>query len=152
MIYRIIIFLIINFGALAIGGFFTGKGVTSDWYSELIKAPWTPPGWVFGITWTIIMSCFSLYLTYIWPIISNKKTLMTLLIIHLILNVSWNPIFFYYHNVLFGLFVISGLTALICVFFLLYWPVIKYKSFLIFPYLIWLLLATSLNGYIFLKN
>ncbi len=152
MIYRIIIFLIINFGALAIGGFFTGKGVTSDWYSELIKAPWTPPGWVFGITWTIIMSCFSLYLTYIWPIISNKKTLMTLLIIHLILNISWNPIFFYYHNVLFGLFVISGLTALICVFFLLYWPVIKYKSFLIFPYLIWLLLATSLNGYIFLKN
>mgnify|MGYP001502041650 FL=1 len=152
MIYRIIIFLIINFGALAIGGFFTGKGVTSDWYSELIKAPWTPPGWVFGITWTIIMSCFSLYLTYIWPIISNKKTLMTLLIIHLILNVSWNPIFFYYHNVLFGLLVISGLTALICVFFLLYWPVIKYKSFLIFPYLIWLLLATSLNGYIFLKN
>ena len=46
MIYRLIAFLLLNFGALAIGGFFTGKGVTSDWYADLLKAPWTPPGWV----------------------------------------------------------------------------------------------------------
>jgi hypothetical protein len=39
MNYRIIIFLLINFGALAIGSFFTGKGVPSDWYEGLIKAP-----------------------------------------------------------------------------------------------------------------
>lgn len=152
MIYRLIVFILINFGALVLGAFFTGKGVPSDWYSELIKAPWTPPGWVFGFAWTTIMICFSLYLTYLWPMISNKKNLITLLVIQWILNVSWNPIFFYYHHVLFGLFVISGLTALIGIFFLLYWPEMKYKSFLIFPYLIWLLLASSLNGYIFLKN
>jgi len=55
MIYRLITFLLLNFGALAVGGFFTGKGVPSYWYSDLIKAPWTPPGWVFGFAWTTIM-------------------------------------------------------------------------------------------------
>jgi len=39
MAIRIIIFLLINFGALALGGLFTGKGVPSDWYQELNKAP-----------------------------------------------------------------------------------------------------------------
>ena len=48
MVYRIIIFLVLNFGALGIGGLFTGKGVPSEWYNELNKAPWSPPGWVFG--------------------------------------------------------------------------------------------------------
>ena len=151
-IYILIIFLMINFGALVLGGFFTGKGVPSDWYSDLIKAPWTPPGWVFGYAWTTIMICFSLYLSYLWQIILNKNILISLYIIQWILNVSWNPIFFYYHNILFGLFVIIGLTLIIGFFFIFFWPAMRYKSVLIFPYLIWLLIASSLNGYIFLYN
>lgn len=37
MIKRIILLLILNFSALAIGGVFTRKGVPSDWYQNLIK-------------------------------------------------------------------------------------------------------------------
>lgn len=43
---KTIIFLILNFAALAIGGLSTSSGVTSEWYNALNKAPWTPPGWV----------------------------------------------------------------------------------------------------------
>ena len=46
---QLVIFALLNFGALAIGGLFTGGGVSSEWYASLNKAPWTPPGWVFGI-------------------------------------------------------------------------------------------------------
>jgi tryptophan-rich sensory protein len=52
MFYRLIIFLALNFAALAIGGLFTSKGVSSDWYAGIAKAPWTPPGWAFGAAWT----------------------------------------------------------------------------------------------------
>ena len=45
---RFIAFLILNFLALAVGGLFTGKGVPSEWYVNLARAPWEPPGWVFG--------------------------------------------------------------------------------------------------------
>lgn len=152
MVYRLIIFLIINFGALAIGGFFTGKGVPSDWYAGLEKAPWTPPGWAFGFAWTTIMICFSIYMTYLWPVIENKKILIVLFIFQWALNVSWNPAFFYYHNVLLGLIIISGLTLLVGIFLFHYWSELKFITVLILPYFIWLLIATSLNGYVLLKN
>lgn len=152
MIYRLIAFLLINFAALAAGGFFTGKGVPSKWYADLIKAPWTPPGWIFGFAWTTIMIGFSVYLAYLWPLAKNKHLLIYLFILQWFLNVGWNPTFFYFHNVTAGLIIITALTILIGCFLVLYWPELKSKSILILPYLIWLVIATSLNGYILLKN
>lgn len=152
MILRLIIFLAINFGALAIGGFFTGKGVSSNWYADLIKAPWTPPGWVFGFAWTTIMVCFSVYLAYLWPIVKNKNLLILLFAIQWLLNVGWNPTFFYYQNVLIGMIVIGGLTLLIGYIMILYWTELKMGWLLILPYFVWLLIASSLNGYILFKN
>jgi len=152
MIYRLIIFLALNFAALAIGGLFTSKGVPSDWYLDMAKAPWTPPGWVFGSAWTFIMICFSVYMAYLWPNVENKNLLMGLFILQWILNAGWNPTFFYFHNILGGLFIISGLSLLIGFLLVFYWPQLKLKSALLLPYFIWLLIATSLNGYIYLKN
>ena len=102
MIYNLTIFLILNFGALALGSFFTLKAVTSQWYINLKKAPWTPPGWVFGSAWTIIMICFSFYITFLWPVIENKNFLLTLFVAQWVLNVGWNPTFFYLKKVLAG--------------------------------------------------
>jgi tryptophan-rich sensory protein len=152
MIYRLIIFLAINFAALAIGGIFTSKGVPSDWYATLAKAPWTPPGWAFGAAWTTIMICFGIYMAYLWPATENKKLLAGLFVFQWILNVSWNPAFFYYHQVLSGLVIISVLTVLVGFFLFHYRSALKVKSVLILPYLMWLIIATSLNGYILLNN
>jgi benzodiazapine receptor len=78
MIYRLVIFLALNFSALAIGGLFTSSGVPSDWYVGIAKAPWTPPGWVFGTAWFTIMICFGVYMAYLWPVIENKNILIGL--------------------------------------------------------------------------
>jgi len=40
---RLILFLIINFGALGIGGVLQGGGARSAWYQELNIAPWHGP-------------------------------------------------------------------------------------------------------------
>lgn len=152
MISRTLIFLLLNFGALAIGGFFTGKGVPSDWYSELNKAPWTPPGWVFGFAWTSIMLCFSFYMAYLWSEIENKKLLIGLYAMQWVLNVSWNPLFFYFHTTNVALIAIVLLTVLVGFLLYNYWPALKVKSVLLAPYFVWLLIATSLNVYICLKN
>jgi len=152
MIYRLILFLILNFGSIGLGSLLAGKGPRSEWYAGINKAPWTPPGWVFGASWILIMICFSIYLAYLWPVIDNKKLLIGVLILHYILNLAWNPTFFHYHQVLAGLFVIAGLTAVIGFFLIYYWSELELKSLLIAPYLIWLLIATSLNTYFFIKN
>ena len=152
MIIRIIIFLVLNMGALALGGLFTSKGVPSDWYANLNKAPWTPPGWLFGIAWTTIMICFSIYMAAAWDKVGNTKILVVLFAIQWILNVAWNPAFFYFNQVGLGLVIISLLTILMGYFLVIYWGNLKAFSYLVLPYFIWLLIATSLNGYILLKN
>jgi tryptophan-rich sensory protein len=152
MIYRLIVFLALNFGALWIGGLFTGMGVPSEWYVGLAKAPWTPPGWVFGFAWTSIMLLFSVYLAYLWSVTENKRLLLALFVIQWVLNVGWNPTFFYYHQVLAAFFIIVALTALLGFFLMNYYSEMKLKSALVLPYVIWLFIATSLNAYILVKN
>ena len=152
MIFRVLIFLLVNFSALAIGGYFTGDGVPSDWYTNLSKAPWTPPGWVFGAAWSTIMICFSFFMSYAWKYTNDRNFLIVLFAIQIILNIGWNPTFFYFHQVLLGLIVISILTLLIAYILYYYWKVLKLKSILIFPYLLWLIIATSLNAYVLFNN
>ena len=152
MVLRVIIFLAINFAALGVGGFLSGKGVPSDWYQNLNKAPWTPPGWVFGMAWTLIMICFSFYMAYAYKELNNKQLLIGLFIFQLILNIGWNPSFFYFHNAALGLKIIVSLTILICFLFFKFWSQLSIKSLLLLPYIIWLFIATSLNLFIFLKN
>ncbi len=152
MILRIILFLVINFAALGIGSLFTNSGVSSEWYLSLNKAPWTPPGWVFGAAWTTIMICFAVYMAFIYQITHNRKVLITLFSIQWVLNVLWNPVFFYFHQVGAGLIIITALTIVVGAFLFRYGAAMRMKSLLVLPYLLWLLIATSLNAYILLLN
>lgn len=149
---KFLLFLLLNFGALAIGGFFTGSGVVSDWYANLNKAPWTPPGWVFGFAWTTIMICFAVYMAMLWPQTENKKMLIGLFAVQWVLNVAWNPVFFSLHQSNFALVLIVALTFLVGYMLFFYWSTLKWTSVLLLPYFLWLLIATSLNAYISMKN
>ncbi|MBD0831669.1 TspO/MBR family protein [Aestuariibaculum sediminum] len=145
------VFLIVNFSALAMGVWLMQSGPQSEWYLNLNKAPWTPPGWVFGAAWTSIMLLFSLYMAFLWQNQPTKKVL-ALFIIQFILNVGWNFVFFNQHYIGLGLLVILLLTATVCIFQFDYRKVLALKSLLITPYLIWLCIANSLNLYIWLYN
>ncbi len=152
MFKRLLIFGAINFVALAIGGLSTVPGVSSEWYLSLNQAPWTPPGWVFGFAWTLIMIFFSLYMALLWSKVEKRRTLVTLFILQWILNVSWNPLFFSLHFVAIAFVSITLLTALVAVFLFYYWENINRYSLLVLPYLLWLIIASSLNAYIFFNN
>ena len=147
----LLLFLFINFSALGVGSWLMSNGPTSGWYLTLNKAPWTPPGWVFGAAWTIIMICFSVYLSYLVNI-KEANTFWMLFSIQFILNVSWNFIFFNQHAIGLALIVIILLTVLITYYTFAFLSEMKFKTLLIAPYFIWLLIATSLNAYTYLKN
>lgn len=151
-VYLLILFLIINFGGLAIGNWFMGDAVTSQWYSNLNKAPWTPPGWVFGATWILIMLCFSVYLTYLFSL-RNSKFIIAVYSVAVTLNLSWNYIFFNQRLTTISLVAISALTLVILYFFISFGDgKLSKMKYLLLPYIIWLCIATSLNGYIVFNN
>jgi tryptophan-rich sensory protein len=152
MFVRIIIFLIINFVGLTIGGLFTHTGVHSDWYLQLNKAPWTPPGWIFSVAWTTIMICLSVFMAFLWKESKNKILVSCLFSVQWILNVIWSPIFFEFHSIEGGLLTITLLTILLGYYIFYYVPVLGHKALLLLPYFLWMLIATSLNWFIWTSN
>lgn len=146
-----LLFLIVNFGALGLGVLLMGTGPTSDWYTSMNQAPWTPPNWVFGAAWTFIMVCFSIYMAFLYLKNPTKKVI-TLFVIQFILTVAWNFVFFNQHLVAIGLGTIIALTFIVTVFLVTYFKLMKAKTLLILPYFIWLCIATSLNLYILVNN
>lgn len=146
-----LLFLVINFGGLAIGSWLMNNGPLSNWYTNLNQAPWTPPGIVFGIAWTLIMICFSIYLGKLFKEENTNKNKLIFLF-QLVLNVSWNFIFFNQHSVLLGLVTITLLTSLLFVFFFKFSNKVNKYKYLLLPYMVWLCIATSLNLYILIHN
>jgi tryptophan-rich sensory protein len=147
----VLIFLIINFGALGLGVLLMQNGPQTDWYLQLNKAPWTPPGWVFGAAWSTIMLCFAFYMMYLF--LAQPNTKVTLLFtVQFVLNVAWNFVFFNQHLVLIGLLVILALTAIVTIFLYDYRNVLQLKTLFILPYFLWLCIACSLNLYVLLYN
>ena len=152
MIKYLVLFLALNFAGLAIGGLSTGSGVSSEWYQGLNKAPWTPPGWVFGTAWTLIMIAFSVAMAKA-TIITVDKNFLLLYGLSWLLNVAWNPIFFSLQKTGLGLIVITALLLLIIS--IAYWMHqhdIGWQKWLLTPYMLWLIIATSLNAYIVFNN
>lgn len=146
-----ILFLPLNFGGLAIGSWLMNNGPLTDWYTNLNQAPWTPPGIVFGIAWTLIMICFSIYLGKLF-LDNNSQKMKIIFLIQFILNVSWNFIFFNQHLVLVGLLTITLLTSLLFIYFFKLSNKVGNYKYLLLPYMIWLCIATSLNLYILVHN
>ncbi|OEJ98542.1 TspO protein [Flavivirga aquatica] len=147
----VILYLILNFSALIIGVFLMNDGPQTAWYTNLNKAPWTPPDWFFGVTWTSIMICFSIYMAYSHKIHPSNKV-KSLFLIQFIFNIIWNYVFFNQHLIGLGFIVILLLTIIIATFLFLLQKKLKTKTILILPYLIWLCIATSLNGSILFYN
>lgn len=146
------VFLLLCFAALAFGGVFT----PGEWYESLQRAPWSPPNIAFPIVWSIL---YILIAVAGWLIFEYEKQhgpnypLSTLWGVQLALNALWSWFFFGQHWVALGLIDLVALDILVSVLMI---RAMKLNRTTIvcclFPYLVWLLLATSLNGYIWLMN
>lgn len=147
-----LLFIVLNFGALAIGSYFMNSGPSSDWYLALNKAPWTPPGWVFGAAWFSIMICFSFYMSNLLLKNKSKNFVWIIFAVQFVLNISWNYFFFNQHLTTMGFVNIFLLTVVVGYFLFNFRGIMKKSSLWILPYFIWLLLASSLNLYIILYN
>ena len=145
-----LVFLLINFFGLFLGGLFTNDGVTSTWYSDLIKAPWTPPGIVFGLSWFTIMVTLSILNYFMWK--AKERTFFYLWVQSWIFNFLWNPMFFSLKSIELSLVVISYLLVLVSSMFYETFRKYKYIHLLLLPYVVWLIIATSLNAYVVIYN
>lgn len=138
--------LIIVFIVAGIGGFFTGKNVNSQWYSQ-VKPSITPPGWVFPVVWNtlFVLIAYSLYFTWTR---SNKKQKLKIGIlfgINFALNILWSILFFTMQNPFAAFIEIIFLWLSIFVLMIEAWEIKKAAGYLLIPYFLWVSFAVYLN-------
>lgn len=126
-------YLLYVIASAGLASYFTFQGLKSSKYINSTKPTWFPPGWLFGIVWTI------LYLLYSYSWYKAPENLNWLFILNIIFNVLWC---FFFFGI--GKWDIS-LAVLIILDIILFTQVILCKSILLIPYLLWAFFATFLN-------
>jgi benzodiazapine receptor len=139
---------------LLLGSLIGNIGRPDKWYNNKLKKPeLNPPNYIFPIVWTILylMIGISYYLALSK---TNDIKNWILPILHLLLNFSYSPMFFYFRELLLS----SILTTLILItgLMIIYQFSILDKSlistYLLIPYIIWLCFANYLSWSIYLIN
>ena len=123
------------------------------WYPFITKSPITPPAAVFPVVWTILYILMGIVAGILWSRNSiYSRLLFTLFFAQLLFNLLWTFCFFYMQSPLLGFVVIMVLDMLALMYIAGCFVVSKLCGWLTMPYILWLLLATYLNGYIALMN
>lgn len=130
----------------------TGRG---QWYDDLVKPSFTPPGIVFCIVWPIIYILIGTAVFLIWYRGFESyaaKTAIAIFFFQLLLNGIWSVIFFGMHNVGAAAIEILLLLVAIVVCTIKFFAISNLAGALMLPYLIWVAFATVLNVSIWFLN
>ena len=143
----LLICLIIAFLPGIIGSIFAKDNVDSEWY-QVNKPSFTPPNYVFPIAWTILYIAIgiSLYLSWTSAKAKQKNKIGWLFAINLILNAIWTPLFFTLKNPFLSLIDISLIVVSTMYLIVFLYKINKTASYILIPYLIWILFASILNS------
>ena len=111
------------------------------------KPPLSPPGWVFGVVWTVLYALMGISAARISlaPATQSRSRGLNLFIAQLIINFFWSPIFFSAGAYGFALLWLVLLWILVALMILQFRQVDKTAARLQIPYLLWLTFAAYLN-------
>jgi tryptophan-rich sensory protein len=125
------------------------------WFDNLHKPTWNPPGYLFAPVWTTLYLLMGISLALIWKsktTHSKKRNAYLLFATQLILNFCWSILFFHFHSPTLALvdIVLMAITITLTIFSFSAFS--KLASWLLVPYLTWVIFATILNFSIWYLN
>ena len=135
-----------------VGGLATDT--SSDWYRELEKPSWQPPGSVFGPVWTVLYVLIAVAATLSFRDVGGprRRLVLGLYAANLALNVAWTWIFFQGHAPTAAGIEIVFLLATIVALIWLVRPHNWAAALALAPYGAWVAFATALTWAIAAHN
>jgi len=135
--------VLLCFSAAALGGFF----LPGEWYAQLRKPAWNPPGWIFGPVWTALYTMMAVAAWLVWRRggFAVQRVPLGLFLLQLLFNALWSPLFFGLHNpaLAFAEIVLLWLALLATI--VAFGKVQRGAGILLLPYLAWVSFAAVLN-------
>ncbi|MBN1503830.1 MAG: tryptophan-rich sensory protein [Candidatus Eisenbacteria bacterium] len=141
--------------ALSFAAGFVGSRFTpSEWYQQLAKPSWTPPGAVFAPVWSVLYIMMGVAAWLVWRNgeFSRVATPLTLFIVQLVLNALWSYFFFGLQKPGLAFLDIVVLWVLIVLTLITFWRVSAAAGVLFIPYLAWVTFASFLNFAVWRMN
>jgi tryptophan-rich sensory protein len=130
-----------------VSGTLAGSGYGNPWFDALQKPALMPPGWVFGVAWTLLYICLGLALALILHArgARGRGVAIGIFLAQLALNYAWSPLFFAAHEVGLAFIVIVVMIVLAALAALLFARIRRAAGLLMVPYLAWLFFAAFLT-------
>jgi len=138
------LFLLLSLAAAGSGALWP----VDEWYFELRRPSWTPPGWLFGPAWTLLYVLIGISAWRVWRVGGMKRDPVALSLFagQWVFNFAWTGIFFGLKRPDIALAEIIVLLALIAG---TAWRARRHDrpaAWLLVPFLGWVSFATALNG------
>lgn len=120
---------------------------SGEWYLQLNKPSWTPPGWLFGPVWTYLYITMAVAVWLVWKRggWSRNSFALSLYVVQLVFNGLWSWIFFGEHLIGIALIDIILLLITIVTVMILFWKRNRIAGLLFVPYVLWGAFASVLN-------
>ncbi|BCA86883.1 tryptophan-rich sensory protein [Enterococcus saigonensis] len=143
-------------GVEAVGvlsGLFAGDSAAT--YAKLNTPPFSPPGNIIGIIWTILYGLIGTALFFILDAKVSKKVknqALFLFALQLILNFIWSIVFFGGENFFGGVVIVLLLLGTVFACLIRFYSIQRLATFLFTPYFIWCVYAAYLAIGLAIKN
>lgn len=141
------VFLLACLGAGATGGLFP----PGEWYQQLRKPRWTPPNWVFPVTWTTLYICMSIAGARA-AMVEGSGLALALWGLQIAFNGLWTPAFFGLRRIRLGMAILALLWVAVASCMVALWQVDRIAGLLFAPYLLWVTIAGALNAAVWRLN
>ena len=127
---------------------------SSDWYRDLDRPAWQPPGAVFGPVWTVLYVLIAVAATLASRDVRGprRRVIHGLFAANLVLNVAWTWIFFQGHAPKAAGVEILVLLGTIVALMRLLWPRQRAAALALAPYGAWVAFAAALTWTIAARN
>jgi translocator protein len=125
-----------------------------EWYLQLQKPTWTPPGYLFGPVWSFLYFTMGVAAWLVWKRagFAGARVALVLFVAQLVLNGMWSWIFFGLHKPGIAFAEILVLWGMILGTLIAFWQKSPPAGILLTPYLIWVSFAAVLNFSIWQMN
>ncbi len=140
-------FLAATFTAGATGSMFE----PGEWYKNLDKPVWTPPGWAFPLVWVILYVAMAYAAMRVAGVPGSAQAL-AFWALQIALNTLWSPVFFGLKRMRAALVVLVCLWLAVAATMVSFFLLDPIAGMLLIPYLVWVTIAGALNASVLMRN
>lgn len=137
--------LLISFAAAAVGA--VASVNAGDFYQQLARPDWAPPGWLFSPVWTTLYVLMGIAAWLVWRAhgFHGARTALILFLIQLAVNALWSWLFFVWRQGAMAFVEALLLWVLIACTVVAFWRLRRLAAVLLLPYLAWVGFACALT-------